>query len=100
MKNYTVYIIECSDGTLYTGITTDVERRFKMHLNGTGARYTRARGVKRLVHSEGPYSHSEALQKEYLVKKLSRREKLTLLNSTIELRPFRKGDGRNGVTTR
>lgn len=78
-KNYTVYIIECNDGTLYTGITTDVARRLAMHTKGTGARYTRAHGVKRLLHTEGPYSHSDALKKEHFVKKLSRREKFAVI---------------------
>jgi putative endonuclease len=79
MKNYTVYIIECCDGTLYTGITTDVERRVRMHSEGKGARYTRARGVLRLVFTEGPFTHSAALLRERALKKLPRRKKLDMI---------------------
>jgi putative endonuclease len=75
---YTLYILQCKDGTLYTGVTTSVERRVAEHKAGTGARYTRARGVRRLVYTEECGTRSQALKRELAVKALSRREKLAL----------------------
>lgn len=76
---YTLYILQCRDGTLYTGVTTSVERRVAEHKAGTGARYTRARGVRRLVYTEECGTRSQALKRELAVKALSRREKLALV---------------------
>lgn len=76
---YTLYILQCKDGTLYTGVTTSVERRVAEHRAGTGARYTRARGVRRLVYTEACGTRSQALKRELVVKALSRREKLALV---------------------
>ena len=71
-----VYIVECSDKTLYTGITIDIERRIKQHNEGKGAKYTRGRGPVTLVKSFECESKSEALKLEYRIKQLSREEKL------------------------
>lgn len=76
---YTLYILQCKDGTLYTGVTTSVERRVAEHKAGAGARYTRARGVRRLVYTEPCGTRSQALKRELAVKALSRREKLALV---------------------
>lgn len=75
---YTLYILQCKDGTLYTGVTTSVERRVAEHKAGTGARYTRARGVRCLMYTEECGTRSQALKRELAVKALSRREKLAL----------------------
>ena len=78
-----LYILRCRDGTLYTGITTDVEKRFEAHCMGKGAKYTRGRGPLELVYREECGSHSQALKREAAVKKLPRREKESLLNQTV-----------------
>lgn len=75
---YFVYLIECADNTLYTGITTDVERRFQEHKDGKGAHYTKVRGVKKLLYTEEHPDRSSALIREAAIKKLTRAEKLLL----------------------
>lgn len=75
-----LYILRCGDGSLYTGITTDVQRRFAAHCAGKGAKYTRGRGPLELVYREVCGSHSDALKREWQVKQLSREEKEMLLN--------------------
>lgn len=74
-----VYILRCRDGTLYTGITDDVERRLKAHNSGKGAKYTRGRGPVEMVYREQHLNKSAALKREIAIKKLSREEKLTLI---------------------
>ena len=76
-----LYIIQCGDGTLYTGIAVDVAHRFAMHQKGKGAKYTRGRGPLELKYVESCGSHSEALQREFAVKRLSRQEKLQLIET-------------------
>jgi putative endonuclease len=78
---YFVYILECRDGSLYTGITTDVERRFKEHKDGKGGRYTRAKKVKKLLYSEKQKDRSSASKRESAIKRLTRTEKLSLVHS-------------------
>jgi putative endonuclease len=77
---YFVYILECSDKTLYTGITTDIQRRLKEH-NGSqkGAKYTKLRRPVKLVYSEECLDRSSASKREYMIKKLSREKKLALI---------------------
>lgn len=75
---YFVYLIECKDGSLYTGITTDVERRFAEHKEGAGANYTRSRGVRRVVFTEKQKTRSEAQKREAEIKKMPRQQKLQL----------------------
>ncbi|ELZ57927.1 MULTISPECIES: GIY-YIG nuclease family protein [unclassified Haloferax] len=76
-----VYVIECTDGSLYTGYTTDVERRVAEHDAGEGAKYTRGRTPVELVHVEEFDSKSAAMSREYEIKQLRRREKLRLVES-------------------
>jgi putative endonuclease len=79
--SWRVYLLRCSDGTLYTGIATDVQRRLREH-NGElkgGARYTRSRRPVQLVWSESSESRSEALKRESVIKALPRRDKLKLI---------------------
>lgn len=75
-----VYIVKCSDGTLYTGWTNDLERRLAAHNDGSGARYTRARRPVRLVYSEQCESKGQALSREVKIKRLDRAEKLKLIS--------------------
>ncbi|MBQ3040043.1 MAG: GIY-YIG nuclease family protein [Clostridia bacterium] len=77
--NY-VYLLECSDGTLYCGWTNDIEKRLKAHNSGKGAKYTRSRLPVRLVYLEEHESSVEAQKREYRIKRLSRNEKLSLIN--------------------
>ena len=83
-KTWKLYILRCSDGSLYTGITVDVEARFAQHSSGTGAKYTRGRGPLELVYVEQCQDHSHALKREYQVKSLSKNDKLALIQSVKE----------------
>ena len=77
-KTWKLYMLRCGDGSLYTGITTDVEARFAQHCTGKGAKYTRGRGPLELVYSEECGTHSDALKRELAVKALPRVDKLRL----------------------
>jgi len=74
-----IYILECSDGTLYTGITTDVNRRLSEHNSGKGAKYTRVRRPVILRALFEAKNRSEASKEEYRIKQLNRTEKLKLI---------------------
>jgi len=76
---YFVYILECADKSLYTGITTDVERRFAEHKAGTGAQYTRTRKAICVRYVESCTDRSSASKREAAIKKLSREQKLLLI---------------------
>ncbi|MDO4534481.1 MAG: GIY-YIG nuclease family protein [Clostridium perfringens] len=76
--NYT-YILECSDGTLYTGWTNNLENRIKCHNSGKGAKYTRARLPVKLVYFEEFSDKREAQSREYFIKSLTRDKKLKLI---------------------
>jgi putative endonuclease len=75
---WTCYILECADGTLYTGITNDVERRLLRHGRGLASKYTRARRPVRLVHAEAFPGPAEAARREAQIRKLPREKKLAL----------------------
>ena len=74
-KSWKLYILRCGDGTLYTGITTDVDARLEVHRTGKGAKYTRGRGPLELVYQENCESHSHALKRELEIKALTRQQK-------------------------
>ena len=76
-----LYILRCKDGTLYTGITTDVEKRLEAHRSGRGAKYTRGRAPLELVYRETCGSHSDALKQEHQIKALSREDKQKLIEN-------------------
>ena len=76
--NY-VYILRCSDSTLYCGWTTDLEHRLAAHNNGTGAKYTRSREPVELVYSETFEEKRDALSREWHIKQMPREEKLELI---------------------
>ena len=88
MTGWAVYILACADGSLYTGITNDLDSRIAAHENGKGAKYTRGRGPFRLVYSEDCENRSAASKRERDIKSLSRDEKLKLLQS-IDGKPVR-----------
>jgi putative endonuclease len=73
-----VYILECADGSLYTGYTTDPTRRFREHSSGRGSRYTRTRRPLKLSYVEERESRNDALRREIQIKRMSRREKKSL----------------------
>lgn len=79
--NY-VYIVECSDGTFYTGWTNNLEKRIDMHSNGIGAKYTKGRGPVKLMHYEEFEDKRDAMKREYEIKKLTRKAKITLMEET------------------
>lgn len=81
MAHY-VYVLECGDDSLYTGYTTDPQRRLKEHREGDGAKYTRGRTPLDLVHVERCADRGEALSREHEIKSLSRGEKETLIDGS------------------
>jgi putative endonuclease len=78
---YFVYLLECEDTSLYTGIATDVDRRFTEHITGRGARYTRAHTAKRILYREKVKDRSTALKREAAIKKMTRTQKLALIRA-------------------
>ena len=79
---YFVYILECEDGSLYTGITTDVERRFKEHKNRDGGHYTSSRKVIRIAFTEEHPDRSSATKREMEIKSWPRERKQELIHSS------------------
>ena len=77
---YYVYLLECADESIYTGITTDVARRLKEHKEGIGSHYTRARGARRMLYSERCKDRSTALKREAAIKRMPRSKKLALVS--------------------
>lgn len=75
-----VYIVKCSDNTLYTGWTRNIEARLMAHNSGTGSKYTRSRLPVILMHWEMLETKSDALKREAAIKKLTRKQKLKLIN--------------------
>ena len=80
-----LYLVRCGDGSLYTGISTDVERRLEMHASNRGARRLRGRGPLQLVFTHAVGDRSEASRVEYRVKRLSRDDKERLLRGELSL---------------
>ena len=82
-SSWFVYIVRCSDGTLYTGITTDLQKRVTAHNSKRGAKYTSTRTPVTLVWSQPSESRSTASKEEHRIKQLSRTEKLTLIDNPV-----------------
>lgn len=80
MNNCT-YILKCKDGSLYTGWTNNIENRLRMHNEGRGAKYTRGRGPVELVYIEQFPTKEEAMKREAAIKKLTRKQKLLLIQT-------------------
>ncbi len=78
-KKDCVYILECNDGTLYTGWTNDIDKRFKAHDDGKGAKYTKGRRPLKLVYLEELETKSEALKRENEIKKMTKDKKRQLI---------------------
>lgn len=79
--NWQVYIVLCSDNTLYTGITTDLQRRFSQHVSGRGAKYFRGRKPVKVVYQENGHTRSTASKRELEIKTLARIDKRLLISS-------------------
>jgi putative endonuclease len=76
---YSVYLLECADGSIYTGITTDLARRLDEHRNKTASKYTRARGATSMLYAESHETRSAALKREAEIKSWRRDKKLELI---------------------
>jgi len=75
-KQWCVYILECRDGSFYTGVTNDIDARMKAHAEGKGSKYVYKKGFRKLLRVKPCETKSEACKCEYAIKKLPRREKL------------------------
>ncbi|HJM15765.1 MAG TPA: GIY-YIG nuclease family protein [SAR86 cluster bacterium] len=80
MLSWYVYILECKDNSLYTGITNDLQKRIIAHNSGKGAKYTKARLPVKLIYKEVYKTKSDSLKREFEIKKLKRTEKIKLIN--------------------
>lgn len=89
MTTHWVYIVRCADGTLYTGYTTDLDRRLEEHNAANGAKYTRGRTPVTLVYSESHPTRSSALSREHEIKQLARHQKNRLVQTTDPDPPHR-----------
>ena len=76
-KPWFVYILECNDDSLYTGITPDLEKRMIVHQKGMGSKYVRSKGFKQILHAISVEDKSQAAKMEYKIKQLDRNEKIT-----------------------
>lgn len=76
---YYVYVLECSDNSLYAGYTNDLDNRLKVHNQGKGAKYTRGRLPVKLLYSEAIEDKSDALKREYKIKQMTRKQKEELI---------------------
>ncbi|RYZ82579.1 MAG: GIY-YIG nuclease family protein [Proteobacteria bacterium] len=84
MELWFVYLVRCSNDSLYCGIAKDPAKRFVQHASGKGARYTRIHKAVELVFREGPYTHGDALRRECAIKALTRPQKSLLLLASSE----------------
>ena len=80
-ENWKVYIVRCADGTLYTGIAADLEKRLQQHNSGKGAKYTRGRGPVTLEYTEELGTRGVASRREWEIKAMTREQKLALIRS-------------------
>ncbi len=83
--NWFVYIVECADQSLYTGIARDIDKRIAKHNEGTGAKYTRSRLPVTLIYREQQANRSAALKREALIKRLTRTQKIELIEAYTQL---------------
>ena len=83
-KQAYTYVLKCADGSLYTGYTTDVDKRLETHNLGKGAKYTRSRRPCKLVYVRACESKSKALKLEYKIKQMSRKEKSELIEGILK----------------
>lgn len=78
-RSFGIYILRCADGSLYTGYSNDLDRRLRVHNSGQGAKYTKSRLPVEMVYREENLTKSEALKREYAIKKLSHKQKEELI---------------------
>ncbi len=81
-NKWVVYIVRCTDDTLYTGITNNLDKRLQAHDDGIGAKYTKSRGPVELVYREMATDRSAASKREYVIKRLSRAQKMELVGGS------------------
>ncbi|UTR16634.1 GIY-YIG nuclease family protein [Salipaludibacillus sp. LMS25] len=86
-NKYYVYVLKCKDDTYYTGYTTDICKRIRVHENGKGAKYTRGRGPFSLVYEQCLATKSDALKRERQIKAMKREEKERLIQNWREVTP-------------
>ncbi len=86
-KEWSLYVLRCGDGSLYTGITKDIESRLKQHQKGKGAAYTRTHLPVQLVYSESEFTRSEALIREAKIKRMPRPKKEALISASARTLP-------------
>lgn len=82
--NWLVYIVLCSDNSLYTGITKNIEKRFRQHADGSGAKYFRGRHPVKVVYQESGHTRSTASKRELEIKAMTRIEKNSLISSGLD----------------
>jgi putative endonuclease len=87
VSDWVVYILRCSDGSLYTGITTNIQRRLEAHRNGKGAKYFRGRQPVEILYTEPCANRSAASSREAQIKRMPRREKLELVSRNRAANP-------------
>lgn len=80
-RPWQLYLLRCGDGTLYTGIALDAQKRLLVHQKGKGAKYTRGRGPLKLVYTETCANHSDALKRELEIKAMTRSQKEALIET-------------------
>ena len=80
-RPWQLYLLRCGDGTLYTGIALDAQKRLLAHQRGKGAKYTRGRGPLKLVYTETCVNHSDALKRELEIKAMTREQKEALIET-------------------
>jgi len=78
---WSVYMVLCSDGSLYTGISTNVERRLRQHQTGKGAKFFRGRQALRIAYQEAGHNKASAASREWEIKRMTRRDKLLLMEN-------------------
>ena len=83
LMTWHVYIIECNDGSLYTGITNDLDKRITAHNAGLGAKYTKSRRPVNLRYSEAAQDRKQAIRREYVIKSLQKSAKINLIDSQL-----------------
>ncbi|MFJ7828445.1 putative endonuclease [Psychrobacillus sp. OK028] len=81
-KQHTFYVLECSDGSYYAGYTNDLVKRVRVHNEGKGAKYTRAKGPVSCIYSECFETKKEAMQAEYAFKQLTRKQKIDYMGAS------------------
>ena len=87
VRGWSVYILECGDGSLYTGITIDLRRRLAAHQRGAASKYTRSRLPVRVIYQEAHHTRSSALRREAHIKTLTHGDKLGLILGSLSARP-------------